>query len=70
MKGDLIKIKKILKITLIIIAILVINFLIIANTVQAINLNTANIISGGDCGSLLKYRGIIVKVYYAQYEYN
>lgn len=41
--------------------------LIIANSVKAININSANIISGGDCGSLLIYKGIVVKAYYAQY---
>lgn len=34
---------------------------------QAIDINSANIISGGDCGSLLIYKGIVVKAYYAQY---
>lgn len=41
--------------------------LIIANSVKAVNINSANIISGGDCGSLLIYKGIVVKAYYAQY---
>lgn len=34
---------------------------------QAANINSANIFSGGDCGSLLIYKGIVVKVDYAQY---
>lgn len=41
--------------------------LIIANSVKAVNIDSANIISGGDCGSLLIYKGIVVKAYYAQY---
>lgn len=41
--------------------------LAVFNSVQAININSANIISGGDCGSLLTYKGIVVKAYYAQY---
>lgn len=32
------------------------------------NINSANIVSGGDCGSLLTYQGIVRKIYYAQYE--
>lgn len=31
------------------------------------DINSANIISGGDCGSLLTYKGIVVKTYYSQY---
>lgn len=45
----------------------ILNICIIFNSAQAINLNSANIISGGDCGSLLKYDGITRIVYYAQY---
>lgn len=37
---------------------------------QAIQLNAVNIRSGGDCGSLLTYKGIVVKAYYAYYEAN
>lgn len=43
------------------------NILTIFNSVNAIDINSANIISGGDCGNLLIYRGIVVKAYYAQY---
>lgn len=46
------------------------NILTIFNSVQAVNINSANIVSGGDCGSLLIYRGIVVKTYYAQYTQN
>lgn len=41
--------------------------LVIANSVKAVNINSANIVSGGDCGSLLIYKGVVVKAYYAQY---
>lgn len=51
----------------IIISFLIINIFTIFNYVQATNINSANIISGGDCGSLLTYKGIVVKTYYAQY---
>lgn len=54
----------------IIISFLILNILTIFNSVQAVDINSANIISGGDCGSLLTYRGIVVKTYYAQYTQN
>lgn len=54
----------------IIISFLILNILAIFNSVQAVDINSANIISGGDCGSLLTYRGIVVKTYYAQYTQN
>ena len=41
--------------------------LVIDNSVKAVNINSANIVSGGDCGSLLIYKGVVVKAYYAQY---
>lgn len=37
---------------------------------QAISLNSVQIKSGGDCGSLLTYKGVVVKAYYAYYEAN
>lgn len=40
------------------------------NSVYATTINSAEIYDGGDCGSLLKYKGIIVKVTYAQYLHN
>ena len=53
-----------------IIFFLILNIFTIFNSVQAININSTNIISGGDCGSLLTYKGIVVKTYYAQYVYD
>lgn len=61
-KRKIIKSKKFLSI----ISFLILNISMF-NTVQAVDINSANIISGGDCGSLLIYKGIVVKTYYAQY---
>ena len=41
--------------------------MLIFNSVQTVNVNAANIVSGGDCGSLLIYKGIYIKTYYAYY---
>lgn len=41
--------------------------MLIFNSVQAVDINSANIVSGGDCGSLLIYKGIYIKTYYAYY---
>lgn len=46
---------------------MILNILTIFNSVKAININSANIVTGGDCGSLLRYKGIVVKVHYAEY---
>ena len=62
-KRKIIKLKKFLSI----VSFLILNIILIFNTVQAVEINSANIISGGDCGSLLTYKGIVVKTYYAQY---
>ena len=66
-KKEELKIKKKLSITLIIIAITLLNSILVFNSVKAVNLNSTNIISGGDCGDLLIYKGIHVKTYYAYY---
>lgn len=61
------KIKKLLTI----IAILMINGLGFMNSVYATpEINSAYMYSVGDCGQLLKYKGIIVKTDYVQYDYN
>lgn len=62
------KLIKIIKIVLIIISILVIEFLNILNSVQAANISSANLYSDGECGTLLKYKGIDVKVTYVKYD--
>lgn len=66
-KGGRIKIKKILKVISIIALIIVLNMNLIINSVKAVDINSANIISGGDCGSLLIYKGMYVKTFYAYY---
>lgn len=60
------KMKKILILTLAII----LNILIIANCVYATNINSANIYATGDCGSLLRYKGVNVIVSYVEYKVN
>ena len=69
-ENNLYKIKKIIKISFIIFAVILMSFFNFANSVNASNLDTANIQSVGNCGQLLKYRGIIVETYYAQYNYD
>lgn len=61
------KANKLKKLIPVIASFLILNICTIFNSVQAVNINSANIISGGDCGSLLIYKGIVVKAYYAQY---
>ena len=58
--------KKILIVTLAII----LNILTIANCVCAVNLNSANVYSTGDCGALLRYKGVEVIVSYVEYKEN
>lgn len=48
-------------------ALFVFNILNFINVVNAESINAANIYSIGDCGSLLTYKGITVKVSYVQY---
>ena len=43
------------------------SILLAFNSVQAVNMNSATIISGGDCGSLLQYKGTECTIYYAKY---
>ena len=62
------KIKKGAKIICIVLAIIVLNFLNFTNSVIATNIDVANVYAVGDCGSLLKYKGITVKTTYIQYE--
>ena len=62
------KIKKGIKILCIVFAIIILNFLNFTNSVIATNIDAANVYAVGDCGSLLKYKGITVKTTYIQYE--
>ena len=41
--------------------------MLVFSSVQAVDLNATDIISGGNCGSLLIYKGIYIKTYYAYY---
>lgn len=51
----------------VVVAIIILAVLNFINSVYATNINSANLYSIGDCGSLLKYKGMIVKVSYVQY---
>lgn len=56
---------------LIILAIFIMNGLGFMNAVYAApEINSAYIYSIGDCGQLLKYKGVIVITGYVQYNYN
>ena len=62
------KIKKGAKVVCIIFAIITLNFLSFTNSVIASNIDEANVYAVGDCGSLLKYKGTVVKTTYIEYE--
>ena len=47
-----------------------INLVTIINTSNAVMINSAEMLYGGDCGSLLTYNGFVVKVTYVQYNNN
>lgn len=59
--------KRKMKIVLILAIILILNTLSFVNSVYASNIDSAYIHSIGDCGKLLTYKGIVVKVTYVQY---
>ena len=44
------------------------NIITIFSTVQAVDTSSANIVSGGECGNLLKYKGNVVLVHYVEYK--
>lgn len=52
----------------ILVSLIILNFSMLFQCVKAIEIQSTNIKSGGDCGSLLTYKGMVVKVYYAEYE--
>lgn len=62
--------KKVLKKLTIVFSVFTLNMLTVVNSCSAVNINSADIKSGGDCGQLLKYNGIVVKAYYAYYKSN
>lgn len=64
------KLIKGVKTFIVIIALFILNSLSIMNSVYAENINSANIYTIGDCGKLLTYKGIPVKVSYVQYINN
>ena len=41
--------------------------MLVFSSVQAVDLNATDMVSGGNCGSLLIYKGIYIKTYYAYY---
>lgn len=55
---------------LMILAIFIINGLGFMNAVYATSIQSANLYAVEDCGTLLKYKGAIVKVSYIQYSHN
>ena len=64
------KLKKLFIITGVVFIILVLQFCVFYNSVVATQLDSANIYMVGDCGSLLRYKGVEVKVSYVQYTYE
>lgn len=53
--------------------ILMMNFLVLLNSVKATNvtnISKVDLHSSGNCGQLLKYKGVIVKTYYVEYAHN
>lgn len=59
--------KKIVKIIFIVTMLLILNSLSILNSVNAANVENMHVYSAGDCGSLLKYKGVTVITTYAEY---
>jgi hypothetical protein len=63
--------KEIMKKILMLLAVFIMNALGFMNSVHATSyIDSAYIYSVGDCGQLLKYKGVIVKTDYVQYSYN
>ena len=60
------KIKKILTVFI----VLIINTLMFMGVAYAMPVENADLYTTGDCGQLLKYKGIIVKSYYVEYNHN
>ena len=55
---------------IIILGIVILDLLSFTNVVQAKNITEANVYTIGDCGKLLTYKGVPVKVSYVQYTEN
>lgn len=60
--------RKFLKIVLTVSILIILNSLVLLNSVYAVNLGDVNVYSAGDCGELLKYKGVTVKTTYAEYD--
>lgn len=54
----------------IIVAIFIINGLSFMNAVYATSIDTVNLYAVGECGKLLKYKGVVVLTNYIQYSKN
>ena len=65
-----IKVKSLIYKNIIILFVYILACLSFINSVYATTINSANIYSIGDCGALLKYKGVVVKVSYVQYINN
>ena len=61
------KIKNIIRKIAIILAVLMFNVLGFLNSVYAASVNPINLYLAGDCGQLLKYKGVVVKTSYIEY---
>jgi len=64
------KINKYMKNILVVVAILILSVLGFLNSTYAANINSALIYDIGDCGQLLRYKGIIIITDYVQYDYE
>ena len=53
-----------------VIAVLIMQFCVFYNSTMAVNVDSANIYMTGDCGTLLRYKGVNVKVSYVQYSHE
>lgn len=60
--------KKIKKFFAMFVSFSLLNIITIFSTVQAVDINSANVVSGGECGNLLKYKGTVVLVHYVEYK--
>lgn len=65
-----IKVRSLIYKNIIILFVYILACLSFINSVYATTINSANIYSIGDCGALLKYKGVVVKVSYVQYINN
>lgn len=62
------RINKIIKKILYLLCFIVLNLSLLINSVKAVNnITSTNVVYGGNCGNLLKYKGIVVKVTYVEH---